>query len=57
MNTEEYRIRFVAQITSRGIGPETASDEHAAWIEMDPEAPKGGAPELDADEALSYYAD
>jgi len=57
MNTEEYRIRFVAQITSRGIGPETASDEHAAWIEMEPEAPKGGAPELDADEALSYYAD
>jgi len=53
--TQEYKDIFIARLTEAGLSQEWAVEEYYATTESFGE--EEGDPELDADEALTYYFD
>jgi hypothetical protein len=59
MTPEEYKTRFIAHLTAKGVAPDVAENEHAAWSESFASdiADGIGSPEEDAEEAISAWSD
>lgn len=57
MNAQEYKDRFIARFTSKGVSQETAVEEYLATIELVPDIAEDETPEADADECMSYWTE
>ena len=52
----DYKERFVKRFTDQDVDHEVAAQEHDAWVESIA-ADELQEPELDADEAMSYWTE
>jgi hypothetical protein len=55
MTPQEYRVRFIAHLTAKGIAPNVAQSEYQLWAEsFSYDAENLEHPERDAREQISY---